>query len=101
MSWLRGFIADARAALVHWPISWVRAMSADGDGPPNWFWPSAMTGTVLGLVWCGLYFASERSAYVKEILVPFSSFTGLTFAAWLGYRGWRYWRAQKETKKTQ
>lgn len=97
MAWIRGFIAEARAAFAHFPLSWVRALSADGDGFPNWFWPSAMTGTVIGLVWGGFVYAIDRAAFVNAVLVPFSSFTGLTFAAWLGYRGWKWFRARQES----
>lgn len=95
MTWISGFFREVRSAMAHLPISWVRALSADGDGPPNWFWPSAMTATVIGLVWGGFVYATERPAFVTAVLVPFCSFVGLTFAAWLTYRGWKHIRAQK------
>lgn len=95
MTWIRGFVQDFRAALAHFPISWLRALSADGDGPPNWFWPSAMTGTVLFLMGGGFVYAKDRAAYVIAVIVPFCSFVALTFVAWLGYRGWKWIRAQK------
>lgn len=101
MTWIRGFIQDARAALAHLPLSWVRALSADGDGPPSWFWPSAMTSTVLLLMLGGFAFANDRAGFVIAIIVPFCSFVGLTFGAWLTYRGWRFTRAQKPGKEAQ
>lgn len=95
MTWIRGFIQELRAALAHFPISWIRAFSADGDGPPSWFWPSIMTGTVVGIVWGAFVFTNDRAAFVIAVIVPFCSFVGLTFGAWLAYRGWRWTRAQK------
>lgn len=97
MVWIRGAFQEIRAALVHLPLSWLRALSADGDGPPNWFWPSCMTATVLGLVWGGFKYPG-REEYVAKILIPFCSFVSLTFVAWLGYRGWKWFRAQREVK---
>lgn len=99
MTWLRGFYQEIRAAFAHLPISWVRAVSADGDGPPSWFWPSVMTGTVVGLMWGGFIFATDRAAFVIAVIVPFCSFVGLTFAAWLSYRGWRWTRAQRQPQE--
>lgn len=94
---IRGFFNEARAALAHFPLSWLRALSADGDGPPNWFWPSCMTGTAIFLVVGGFVYPS-RAEYVSKVLVPYCSFVSLTFVAWLGYRGWKWFRAQRESK---
>lgn len=78
--------------------SWLLAFRADGDGPPNWLWPSVQTGTVVGAVLVGLYFAADRAAFVLAIIVPFSTFCGVTFVAWLSYRGWRSVRARPDRK---
>jgi hypothetical protein len=95
MVWHREFLKDARAALAGFWLSWVRALSADCDGPPSWFWPSCMTGTVIALVWGGFYFAADRAAFVLAVIPVFCGFVTITFGAWLLYRGWKWIRAGK------
>lgn len=99
MTWIRGFIGELRAALGHFQISWVRALAADGDGPPSWFWPSYMTAMVLALVAGGFCAAADKAAYVIAVIPVFCGFVSLTFGLWLAYRGWKWIRAGKPTKQ--
>jgi hypothetical protein len=97
---LLGSVWDAvkryAAAITHFPASWIEALSADGEGPPNWLWPSFQTATVLGLAWFGLKHAADKSAYVLSILPIIGTFVAATFALWLGYRGLRRSRSPED-----
>lgn len=99
MVWSREVFIDARAAVTKFWLGWIRALAADGDGPPSWFWPSYMTATVLGLVWGGFVYATDRAAYTLAVIPVFCGFVTLTFGLWLAYRGWRWIRASKPGRK--
>lgn len=89
MSVLRAWWAVLKrygSAIAHFPASWLEALAADGGGPPNWFWPSCQTLTVLSLTFLGFFYASDRSAYVLSVLPVVGTFVGVTFALWLNYR---------------
>ncbi len=77
-------------------LSWIRAMRADGDGPPNWFWPAAQTGTFLGLQWLAALRADNLTTFVVGQTVALATFCGGNLVVWLGYRGWKWYRLQKE-----
>jgi hypothetical protein len=74
------------AAITHFPASWIEALSADGGGPPNWFWPSCQTLTILSLSALGFFYANDRSGYVLSVLPILGTFVGVTFALWLSHR---------------
>lgn len=86
MSLLQTFFMELRTISREFVLSWLRAVGATGDGPPSWFWPSIMTGSVVSLTWFGFYYAKDRGTYVVAVLTPFAAFCGVTFVAWLTYR---------------
>jgi hypothetical protein len=88
MSRLRAFFA-----------SWVDGLAADGDGPPNWLWPSILLLCVIALEAMGIYFSAERAAFIERTQDKFLVFVGGDITVWLGYSGWKAHKASQAPKE--
>lgn len=69
-------------------MSYLQAFAADGDGPPNWWWPSIMLFGVTFLEFFGLWKAPDKSAYASASLPWYGGFVLTNLTTWLTYKGW-------------
>lgn len=90
-----------RAAFRWLAMSYVQALAADGDGMPNWFWPSVLLASVTSIAMGGfalvvtvyLLHRTDQNLkqvvdYVVFVLPWYAGFCIADISVWLGFRGW-------------